>query len=203
MANPQAILVESIERLYDNGDDHNEGDDDQTVEKNEELGENRMPAAVRVRRSNDPLGKDEIDDKEQDHPCCHEDLRRYGDGHVGRPCGPDDSHHAGGDSGHAKAEHHSGHDELMSPFHIHFENGHVGDGAENEENEKDGSDWDIDVDGWSEAQCRVLRRVWSMLLRHRRLRREVSITDLAERGRGGIQPIDSPAFRSIGRSYQV
>lgn len=203
MVNPQGILVECVERLNDHGDDHNEGDDDENVEKSEEFREDRMPAAVRVRSSNDSLREDEINDKEEDHPCCHEDLGRYGDWHLCRSGGPYDSHHAGGDSGHAKTEHHSGHDEFMSPSLIHLENGHMGDGAENEENEKDGSDWDIEIDGWCEAQRSVGRRVWSMLLRHRRLEREVSIKNLVEGV--GSQPIDSPAFRSVGRScsYQV
>lgn len=130
-----------------------------------------MPAAVGVGSSDYPLREDDVDDKQEDHSCCHEDLRRYGDGDLGRPRGPDDSHHAGGDSGHTETKHHSGHDEFMSPPHVQLENGHVGDGAEHEEKEKDGGDWDIEVDGWGEAQTSMSRRVWSMLLRLGRLER--------------------------------
>lgn len=169
------MLVQCVKRLNGHGNDHDEGDDDQNVEENEEFGEEPMPTAVWMRSSDDPLREDEIDDKQKNHACGHEDLRRDSDRDLGRPRGPDDSHHAGGDSGHAETKHHSGHDEFMAPPHVQLKNGHVGDGAEHEEKEKDGGDWDIEIDGWDEAQRRVGGSVWSMPLRHRGLGRAVSM----------------------------
>lgn len=167
--NTQGILLERVERLNGHGNDHDESEDNENVDENEELGEKPMPAAAGVRRSDDALGEDEINDKQEDDACCDEDLRRDGNGNVGRPGGPDDSHDAGSDAGHAETKHHSGHDEFMTAPLIQLENGHVGDGAENEEKQKDGGDWDIDMDGGSEAQRRMGGSVWSMLLRHRGL----------------------------------
>lgn len=128
----------------------------------EEIGEEGVPAAVRVGGSDDALGEDEVDDEEEDDACGYEDGGGDGDGHVGRITAPDDTHDAGDDTGHAEAEHHGGHDEFVTATAVDLEDGHVGNGAAEEEEKEDGGDGDIDSHGGMAAQSCRGGRIWRM-----------------------------------------
>ena len=99
------VVIESVEGLHGAGDEHDETDDDGRVDDLEGEREELVPAEVRVRGAEDALGKDEVDDEEQDDAGGDEDLRGNGDAYVGYVDRPDDAHYAGHDSGHAEAEH--------------------------------------------------------------------------------------------------
>ena len=130
------------------------------------MGEERMPAGIRMRSSNDALGKDEVDDKEQDHPGRYNYLRRHGNLNLGLPGGPHNSHYAGNNARHTEAEHHPGHDEFVTSLHIQLKDGHVSNGAEHKQEEEDGGDRDIDTDGRNAAEGRGSRRIrWAWRLR--------------------------------------
>ena len=160
------MFIEGVEALDEDRDDDGEREHDQDVGQRKGMGEERMPAGVRMRSPNDALGEDEVDDKKQDHASRYKDLRRHGNLNLGWPRRPHDSHHAGGDARHAEAEHHPGHDEFMSSPHIQLKYRHVSDGAEHKEEEEDGGDGDIETDGRCAAETRSRRRIrWTW--RHR------------------------------------
>lgn len=73
-----------------------------------------MPAAVWMRRSNDPLCEDHVHDEQENYPSGDEDLCCNGDGDFGWLLGPDDPHHACRDSSHAETEHHPRHEKFVS-----------------------------------------------------------------------------------------
>ncbi|KAL9607141.1 MAG: hypothetical protein Q9167_007918 [Letrouitia subvulpina] len=156
------VLVQGVEALDVGGDQHDQADDDEDVDCVEEVGEEGVPAAVGMRGSDDPLGKDEVDDEEKDDACGDEDGSGDGDGSVVRITAPDDTHDTGDDAGHAEAEHHGGHDEFVASTEVDLEDGHVGDGAADEQKEEDGGDWDIGSHGRMAAQRCGLGRIWSM-----------------------------------------
>lgn len=160
------MCIESVKALNEDCDDDGQREHDEDVRQGKGMGEERMPAGVRMRSSNDALSEDEVDDKEQDHARRYEDLSRHGNSNLGWPGRPYDSHHAGGNARHAEAEHHAGHDEFMTSPHVQLQYRHVSDGAEDKEEEEDGRDGDIKTDGRNAAEGGRGRRVrWTWRLR--------------------------------------
>lgn len=137
----------------------------------------RMPAAIWMTGPDNPLREDEVDHKQQHHPCGNEDLRcdRNPDVHLsGRPY---DAHDTGGDSSHAEPEHHAGHEKFVTAPLVQLEDSHVGDGAENEEDEEDSGDGYISMDGRHAAQAGTLGSIRrSLLVLSHALIGDVSIT---------------------------
>lgn len=141
------VGVEGVEGLHDGGDEHDERQHDEDVGGDEGPVGEFVPAQVRVGGAEDALGEDEVDDEDEDDAGGDEDLRRDGDGYVGRVAGPDDAHDLGDDAGHAEAEEHAGHDEFVAAPPVRLEDEHVRDGAAEEEDEEDGADGDVDALG--------------------------------------------------------
>lgn len=59
------VGVEGVEGLHGAGDEHDERDDDDGIDDFEGEGEGFMPAEVRVARSDEALGEDQVDDQEE------------------------------------------------------------------------------------------------------------------------------------------
>ena len=137
------VEVQCIEALDDGGDEGEETEDDDDIDGYESVVENGMPAGVGVRGPDYALGKEEVDDKEEQHSGGDEDVGRNRNLDIEWVDGPNDAHDHGDDSRHAEAEHHAGDDEDMTSSSVDLEYGHVGDGADEEEDEKDGAYWDI------------------------------------------------------------
>ena len=92
-----------------------------------------------------PLRKEDVDHKEQHHPSRHEDIRSNGHLDIRRIIGPDDAHDLGDYSGHAETEQHAGHDEFVAPSQVELEDCHVGDCADEEEDEEDATYGHVDA----------------------------------------------------------
>lgn len=122
-----------------------------------------MPSAARVCGSYDPLREDEVDGEEQDHPSGHEDLCSNGDSDISWSGCPDYAHDTGRDAGHAEAERHPRHDELVPSLIVQLEYSHVGHCAADEEEQEHRGDWDIGMNGWGTAQAGGLGRIGTML----------------------------------------
>lgn len=70
----------------------------------EDSRERLAPAKMWMRRSNDSLCEDEVDEEEEQYPGGDEDACRDRNAHVVRPACPDNPHDHSGDSCHAEAE---------------------------------------------------------------------------------------------------
>lgn len=88
-----------------------------------------------------------------------------GDTGVARVRGPDDAEDVGRDSGHAEAEKEAGQDELVRATFVKLEDGHVEDGAANEEGQQHAGDGIIDGDGWAATEAGVCGEVGRALQR--------------------------------------
>ena len=49
----------------------------------------------------------------------------------------------------------------MASTEVHLQDGHVGDGADDVEDEEDGAYWYVDVDGWATAEGGGCGRIWA------------------------------------------
>lgn len=157
------MAVQRIEILHVCDDEHDERDDDEHVDCREGAGEEWMPSTVRVCRSYDSLREDEVDDEEKDHASGHKNLCSNGNSNVSWSCCPDYAHDTGGDAGHAEAERHARHEELMPSLVVQLEYRHVGNCAADEEEQEYSGDWDIGVNGRDTAQAGGLGRIRGML----------------------------------------
>jgi hypothetical protein len=102
------------------------------------------PRPIGMRCSNDPLSKDEIDDKDQDHTRSDEYLCSNSNVDVGRVSTPDKSQGHCRCPCHTETEKDARHDELLSSMEVHLEDGHVCYCSDDEQNEEDGCDWVIE-----------------------------------------------------------
>ncbi|KAL9098520.1 MAG: hypothetical protein Q9163_005837 [Psora crenata] len=119
------VVIEGEEGLNDDGDEHGQGGNDQDVDGDEGPITGGMPSDPGMGGPKDPLGENEIDDKEQHHAGGHEYLGGNSDADVGGMNGPDDPQDLGDDAGHAEAEQHARHNELVAVPPVDLENGHV------------------------------------------------------------------------------
>jgi len=160
------VAVEGVHLLHDAGDQHGQVQDDAgQVGAEHPLG-GPMPAEVGVLGAEDPQGEDEVDDDDDDDAGVDEDVRGDGDGDGGRTGQPDDAHHAGDGARHAEAEEGAAGEEFVGAAEVELQDRHVGDGAEDEEDQEDGEDWGIGDSGGNAAyQCscgRVGRTWWDL-----------------------------------------
>lgn len=118
-----------------------------------------MPSEVWVRRSKYSLREDEVDEEENQYAGSHEDLRSYCDRDVVGVAGPDYTKRAGHDSGHAEAERKPGHDEFVSMTLVDLEDGHMANGATDEEEEEDRTDWNVNPERRSATKTGVTWRI--------------------------------------------
>ena len=140
------VQIQGIGTLNDGCDDSEEGEYNEDVQSEEGEVKNGMPAGVGMRGANDALGKEYVDDEEENHPGGHKDIGGNGQPRVvrvGRPC---DAQDHGDDPRHAETEHHARYYKAVSFAHVDFKDGHVGNGANDEKDEEDGADWDVDAD---------------------------------------------------------
>lgn len=146
------VFVERVIALNDTGDEHNKCDHDEDIDGDECPMEDLGPAYIRMTGSYNPLSKKKVDNEEQDHSNCNEDVGRYRYLGTMLSKSPDDAHDHGGGAGHAETEHHAGHDEFVASSLVDLEDGHVGDGAEDEKEHEDCGNWDIEGDGGKATQ---------------------------------------------------
>ena len=147
MVDATGVGIQSIKALHHDRNQHEQRHDNQHVDGLKEAREQRVPARAGMRGSDNPLREDDVDDEKQDHPRSDEDLRRNRDGYGGGSGRPHDPQHARRRSRHAEPELDPRHDELVSATPVQLENGHVCDGAEDEQHEEDGYDGDVEVNG--------------------------------------------------------
>ena len=58
------IVVEGVERLHGDDDDHDQREDDERVDGLEDEAEGFVPSEVRMGCADDPLGEDDVDDEQ-------------------------------------------------------------------------------------------------------------------------------------------
>ena len=158
--------------MHSCGDEHAKAKNDQDVDTMEEMREYRVPATMLMRCPKDSLREYGIDHKQEYNTGRDEDLGSYCYANGGRPSGPNNAHDACSDSGHAKSEHHTRHNELMSMPLIQLENSHMRNSPNHEEDEKNGGDgyvkafrWDIPKTG-SIGGIRGMLRAYSLFSRN-------------------------------------
>jgi hypothetical protein len=140
MIDPPDIVVERIEtldRARNQGYQHkNDGD----VVELESDGEPLRPSPMGMRCPDNSLGEDQVDDKEDEYSCRHEDLCGDGDRDIVGVARPDKTHGHCSDSRHTEAENEATHDKLLLPSKVDLENGHVGCSSHDEQNKKHRTD---------------------------------------------------------------
>ena len=123
--NAVGVGVEGVELLHHRGDDHDQGHDNEDIDSNGEVVYAGVPAGMGMLRAQDALCEEDIDNEEEHNPSRRKDLRGNGDWDTVRSTRPSDAHDHGNGTGHAKAKHHAGNDELMGPLAIDLEDRHV------------------------------------------------------------------------------
>lgn len=96
-----------------------------------------------MRRPEQSRGEDQVDEERHDDARGDEDLGGEREPDVGRGGGPCDAQDAGDDARDGEAEEHAGHDELLAAPAVGAEDGEVGWGGEEEEDEEDAGDGDV------------------------------------------------------------
>lgn len=145
--------VEGIETQDHERDDEDQCDDDEHVQAFEHQTNGGVPTRAGLRGAEDALGEDEVHNEEDDDAYGDESGGGDGDGDVGGAGGPDYAHQAGGYTGHTEAEEGAGNEEFVAAAPVELEDGHVGNGAEEEDEEEDGGDGDIEGDGGLAAEA--------------------------------------------------
>lgn len=149
--------VEGLDRASNQCYEHeNDGD----VVELECEGEPLRPCPMRVASSDDSLGEDQVDDEEDKYSCVDEDLGSDSDRDIARVARPDYPHSHGGDSGHAETKDKRRHDKLLLSSQVDLENGHVGCSAQDEQSQKDGTNWIIEGFRGLTTKPRVDRDIW-------------------------------------------
>lgn len=136
------IRPERVDALYDCGDARCQDEHHQHVERGE--GGLERLSQSREYGKTESLGEDQVDDEGDEDTGVAEDVRCDGDSHVRFSCRPYDPHHAGCYACHIVAEQHAREPESVAPARVGYEEGHVTDGPEDEEDDEDGADWDVD-----------------------------------------------------------
>lgn len=145
------IVVEGVQALHDDGDNHRNTGDDQDIEGLKRPRKPNRPTQARKRRSQHALRKKQIYNEEEQDPRRDEDLRCNGNPYVIWVTGPCDAHGIRDETGHAEAECHGGGDEFVAAAVVALEEGHVGYSRGEEEEEEDGADGDVEVFCWTAA----------------------------------------------------
>ena len=96
------VLVERVEGLNHCGDEHGDADDDEGEARFDKGRKYWVPADMRLRSPEDALGKDEVDDEEDDDTSIEEDLGCDCDADVVRQADAGDAHHHCRDPSHAE-----------------------------------------------------------------------------------------------------
>jgi len=134
---------------------------------------------MRVSGAQDPLREQQVYQKQQHHSSGHQDRRGDGDGNVRGMVSPHDAHDAGYRPRHAETEHGARKEKLVPATAVLLEDGHVGGGAAEIEEEEDCCDGDIEIDGRLAPQCGDVWYIgWtgrSVSLRRSRLGGDVSM----------------------------
>lgn len=112
------VTVEGVEALNDTGNEYDKCKPDEDIDRYESPMEGLGPAHIRMTGSYNPLSEEKVDDEEQDHSSCSEDVGR--NGYLGIPWSksPDDAHDHGDVAGHAETEQHAGNEESVASFSI-------------------------------------------------------------------------------------
>ena len=138
--------VEGVEGEDGEGDDEDEGDADGDVGHRAGLAEHLVPAQMGVGGAEDAQGEEEEDDVEDEDADVGEDAGGDGEAHIGRSGCQRESEDEGGDAGHAEAEEGPREKEFVASSAVDLEDGHVGDGADEEDDNENGANGDILVD---------------------------------------------------------
>lgn len=104
MVNAMGVGIKRIEALYHAYNKCNERQTDKDINSDDGIGENRMPADMRIRSPYDPLCKVDVDEIDQEDPSGDEYLSGYCDPGVFGEVSPYDAHDASDDAGHAESE---------------------------------------------------------------------------------------------------
>ena len=130
-----------------------------------------MPSRTRVRGAQDPLCEQQIYDEQDDDSGSDEDTCGDGNGGIGWARCPNDAHDTGRCSRHTETEHGTGHLEVVAATAIQLEDGHMGDGAAQKQEEKDCGDGYVKTHGGLATQSGGSRGIgrarWSSILRRR------------------------------------
>ena len=146
-------------------DQHDEGDNDESVDGEEKPANSAVPAEPRMRCAEDALGEDDVDDEQQHHAGGHEDRGGNREAYIGDMGSPRDSNGVRGYASHAEAKGDAGEDEFVLPSQVHLEDGHVCDGADEEEDQEHGRNWNIGPHGRQATKAGRRPHIWSVLLR--------------------------------------
>lgn len=125
--------VERVEAVHDGDNDHDERRANAKVQEAEEEIDGLAPAKSRVVGAQHALDENQVDDEEDDDACVGEDAGCDGDLGVLWFGGPDDAHNICDEAGHAEAKEESAEDEFVAASTVALEDGHVEDGAGDED----------------------------------------------------------------------
>lgn len=126
-------------------DNHGQDSDNQDVVGHEDFGENRVPANGRMGSAQEALGKEEVEDKQNQHASGNENASCNAQLYVvGFEC-PRNSQAAGKSARHAEAKARCAGDELVISSEVDLIDCHIRDGAEDEQDQENAGDGDIDA----------------------------------------------------------
>ena len=125
-----------------------------------------VPAQPWLRCSEDAHDEEEQNDIDGKDSNVGEDLRCNGEANVGWPGRPCNPQHHGENTGHVETEHDPGHVESVALSPIQLEDDLVPDGANEVDEEEDGADGYVLIDGgMTTDQGNAVREVWRLQAR--------------------------------------
>lgn len=136
-------LVESEVAVYNAGDEQDETGEEAEVDEDEWHLQLLTPAELGVVSPQNPLGEDDIDDKENNDASVGEDVGSDCDLDIVGKVAPYYPHDKGCDSCHAEAEGGTRDDEFVATLQVCLEKVHVENGACDIERQENCGDWDI------------------------------------------------------------
>jgi hypothetical protein len=125
--------VKRVMKINVGGDDHDQDSNNQDVKEHEDFANNRIPAKGRMGSAQAALGKEKVEDKQNQHASGDENASCNAQLHVVVVVCPRNPQGTGKGARHAKAKARSAGDELVVSSVVDLKDCHVRDGAEDEE----------------------------------------------------------------------